>query len=517
MHPYSDPAMSRRSLLVRAGTMAAGVGCGLLLAACGQAATITTQTSASAPAATAASSGTATSAATASPSTVASAASTATAAPATASSTAAASVTAAPAAVGVGNKAAVALQYYTSLNQRQQKLFDPMVVQPFTQAHPSIAIEVVESQGSFYAKLTTMVAAGTPPDVVWEAYPEAYLGKLITDLTSYVNRDKLDISVYPQYAMDYDGLWQGKVLGLPNQTGGNWPVMPFNHDLFAGVGLPDPPDHWEEASWSYSAFVDACQKLTKTGSDGTPQSFAINDFGLGTVMLWWGLRYGGQWLSDDFTTVTCDSPQMIQGLQQLFDLPLKYKVMPKPGQLKTVFGDSNAMNLLKAGKLAMVIDSGGDMYNVATNDQAGADLMFGAQPTFPASTGDDQDVDPNGLAVGTKHPEEGWTFIRYQAETPGWAISRGNLPARKDLMPAWEQALWGGGIGTKARVAVYEDSINHTAKKDPIGHLSNWRDLYTNLIAPEFNKVWAGQAAVSDVLHALRPQLQSQVAKGMPA
>jgi hypothetical protein len=38
MHPYSDPAMSRRSLLVRAGTGAAGVGCGLLLAACGQAA-----------------------------------------------------------------------------------------------------------------------------------------------------------------------------------------------------------------------------------------------------------------------------------------------------------------------------------------------------------------------------------------------------------------------------------------------------------------------------------------------
>jgi ABC-type glycerol-3-phosphate transport system substrate-binding protein len=411
----------------------------------------------------------------------------------------------------------VTLQYYTSLNQPQQKLFDPMVAQPFEQAHPDLTIEVIESAGPFYAKLTTMVAAGTPPDVVWEAYPEAYLGKLITDVTSYVNRDKLDSSIYPQYAMDYDGIWQGKILGLPNQTGGNWPVMPFNHNLFAAVGLPDPPDHWGEASWNYSAFVDACQKLTKISSDGTPQSFAINDFGLGTVMLWWGLRYGGQWLSDDYTTITCDSPQMIEGLQQLFDLPLKYKVMPKPGQLKAVFGDSNAMNLLKAGKLAMTIDSGGDMYTVATDDQAGADLMFGAQPTFPVSTGDDQDVDPNGLALGTKHPDEGWLFIRFQADTPGWAISRGNLPARQDLMPAWEKALWGGGVGQKARVQVYEDSINHTAKKDPIGHLSNWRALYTQFIVPEFTKVWAGQAAVSDVLHALKPQLQTQVVKGMPA
>ena len=532
MRPYTHQAMSRRSLLVRAGTGAAGVGYGLLLAACGQAATITTQTSASAPAATsattasaasavnitAASSGAATSAASASPSTVASAASTATAAPTTASSTAAASVTAAPtaAAVGVGNKAAVTLQYYTSLNARQQQTYQPTVIQPFLTANPTLKVETVPASSDFYVKLKTLVASGTPPDVVWEAYPEAYLGKLITDVTSYVARDKLDMSVYPKYAMDFDGMWQGKVLGLPNQSGGSWPIVPYNHDLFAKVGLPDPPDHWGDPAWSYDNFVAACQKLTQTKPDGTPQSYAINDFGLGISILYWGLRYGGQWLSDDYTTITCDSAEMITGLQQLFDLHLKYKVMPKPGELKTVFGDSNALNLVKNGNLAMAIVAGGGTFPVAQFDQAGASIAFGAHPTFPKSSGSYQDMDPNGLAVGTKHPDESWTFIRYQAETPNWAISRGNLPARQDQVAAWQAALY-GDVAAKARVNVYGASLANSAQLDPIGHLSNWRDLYTQLISPQFDKVWAGQTTVTDVLHSLKPQLQSQVAKGMPA
>ncbi|GEM_PF-3983134 len=76
--------------------------------------------------------------------------------------------------------------------------------------------------------------------------------------------------------------------------------------------------------------------------------------------------------------------------------------------------------------------------------------------------------------MGAKHPDDGWDFIRYQADTPG------------------------------------------SAQLDPIGHLSNWRDVYTQIIAPRFPKVWAGQAAISDVLHALKPRLQAQVAKGMP-
>ena len=157
-----------------------------------------------------------------------------------------------------------------------------------------------------------------------------------------------------------------------------------------------------------------------------------------------------------------------------------------------------------------------DVFPVAQFDQAGASIAFGAHPTFPKSSGSYQDMDPNGLAVGTKHPDESWTFIRYQAETPNWAISRGNLPARQDQVAAWQAALY-GDVAAKARVNVYGASLANSAQLDPIGHLSNWRDLYTQLISPQFDKVWAGQTTVTDVLHSLKPQLQSQVAKGMPA
>ena len=345
--------VNRRAILARRGGAVAAVGAGLVAAACGSTtgATVSAKGGAalSSLAAAAGSSSVLPRQAESAP---ASGAATNPATSASAGSSATAGVT--NPSVNAAGKATVTLHYHTSLNQRQQQLFGPMVAQPFTQRNPNLTIEVVQSQGGFYDKLTTMVAGGTPPDVVWEAYPEAYLGKLITDVTSFVSRDKLDLSVYPKFAMDYDGTWQGKILGLPNQTGGNWPVMPYRHDVFSKASLADPPDHW---------------------------------------------------------------------------------------------GD------------------------------------------------------------------QGWAFIRFQSDTPGWAISRGNLPARQDHLAAWEQALWGGDVGAKARVNVYEASLSHAAKKDPIGHVSNWRGMYAAIISPRLTRVWAGQATIADVLRTVKPRLQSQMKK----
>jgi len=69
-----------------------------------------------------------------------------------------------------GSKAPVTLQYFTSLNQRQKKLYPQLVVAPFEQQHPTLKIETIANVAvADYTKLGAMVAGGTPPDVVWEA------------------------------------------------------------------------------------------------------------------------------------------------------------------------------------------------------------------------------------------------------------------------------------------------------------------------------------------------------------
>jgi ABC-type glycerol-3-phosphate transport system substrate-binding protein len=422
-----------------------------------------------------------------------------------------------PAAAAGGGKAPTTVQYFTSLNPRQRTLYPQLVVTPFEQQNPTIKIDTIANTAvADYTKLGTMVAGGTPPDVVWEAYPQPYLAGLTTDVTSYVKRDKIDISIYPKYAFFYDGLWKDKVLGLPNQTGGSWPVLPYNHDLFAQAGLPDPSSTWGDPAWSYDALVQAGRQLTTSKPDGTPRTYALGGaFGSDVTVLYWGLRYGGQWLSDDYTTITCDSEEMITGMQQFFDLGLKHKIMPLPGRLQKAFGSTDPMALMKTGNLAMAQISGGSTFTVAEDDQQGANLAFAALPSFPQSSGAAQDTDPNGFAKGSKHLDAGWTLIRFLADTPGWAISRGNLPARIDHIAPWTQAVY-GNLAAKTQVAVYAGSLQHSAKRDPIRDLPTWSNSYSKIIAPVFDKIWAGQTTVSDAPHSLKPLLQAQVPKQWP-
>ena len=416
-----------------------------------------------------------------------------------------------------GSKAPVTLQYFTSLNQRQKKLYPQLVVAPFEQQHPTLKIETIANVAvADYTKLGAMVAGGTPPDVVWEAYPQAYLSGLITDVTRYVELDKIDLSIYPEYAFFYDGRWKDKVLGLPNQTGGSWPVMPYNHDLFNKAGLPDPSSTWGDPAWNYNAFVQAGLHLTTSKPDGTPQTYALGGgFGADVTVLYWGLRYGGQWLSDDYTTITCDSEELITGMQQFFDLGLKHKIMPLPGGLQKAFGTTDPMALLKTGNIAMAQVAGGSTFTVAQDDQLGANLAFGALPSFPQSSGAAQDTDPNGFGKGSKRLDESWTLIRFLADTTGWAISRGNLPARADHIAPWTKALYGDLAG-QTKVAVYAASLQHSAKRDPIRDLPTWSNTYTTVIAPVFAKVWAGQMTVPDALRGLKPLLQARVPQQWP-
>jgi len=408
----------------------------------------------------------------------------------------------------------VTLQYYTSLNSRQTTTFPQLVTTNFQKAFPNLKLETIQAGSPYDEKYKTLLAAGTPPDVVWLLYPDAYQNRLIQDITAYVQRDKYDLSVFPKADFDVTSQWRGHICGIPNQSGGNWPVIAYNRDLFQKLGVAEPPTKWGDPSWSADAFLQTLQKTTRTGADGKLTSAGISQIGPGVLENDWPSFWKGQWITDDMTTIVCDTPEMIEGFQYLFDLATKYKVMVSAAQLKDM-GATNATNAMISGKLAMMQVSAGSTFTVAQAvETQGVNLAFAPHPMYKI-VGSAVDVDPNNLPTGSKHLDEAWSFLRWSADTPYWSISRGNAPAREDQFPAWIQQVY-GSLADKVNLNVYAQALNHAMRLDPLFLLPTYDQMHKELLAPAFTNMYAGTAAVATTLQGLKSQLQALVPKTLP-
>lgn len=513
MRSFRTAPLKRRAVLCGIGSFVAAVGCNLLAACGGTTAGSASSSRSAAPVAAAPSAATPTSPTTATSTThPLSSSVSATSAPATPSTTVAGStaLTAAAAPAGAG----VTLQYYTSLNARQATTFPQFVTANFQKAYPNLKLETIQAGSPYDEKLKTLMAGGTPPDVAWLLYPDAYQNRLIQDITPYVQRDKYDLSVFPKADFDVTCQWRGHICGMPNQGGGNWPVIAYNRDLFQKLGVAEPPSTWGDPSWTADAWLQTLQKTTKVDSNGAFTTAGISQIGAGVLENNWPSFWNAKWISDDMTTIVCDTAEMIRGMQFLFDLATKYKVMVDSAGIKSL-GASNATDALVTGKLAMLQVSAGSTFTVAQAvQQQGVNLAFAPLPTF-AIYGSAYDIDPNNLPTGSKHADEAWTFMKWSSDTPYWCISRGNAPAREDQFPAWTQAIY-ATIAAKVHLDVYAQSLKYAARIDPLFLLPTYDQMHKELLAPAFTRMYAGTAAVATTMQGLKSQLQALVPKTLP-
>src|SRR5262245_15346217 len=147
----------------------------------------------------------------------------------------------------------VTIEYFAGLNERQLGNYQQLLVEDFEKAHPSVKVTVNPSGG--IDKLLPLLAAGTPPDVSSQGRPREFLTKQIQEITAFVGRDKYDVSAFPKESFESTSTWRGKIISLPNEYGGTWPVMAYNRDLFREAGVPEPPATWGDPSWTADAFL----------------------------------------------------------------------------------------------------------------------------------------------------------------------------------------------------------------------------------------------------------------------
>ncbi len=185
------------------------------------------------------------------------------------------------------------------------------VIDAFAKVHPEIKVKVQAIQASdwkdFFTKILTMVAAGTPPDVVYVATEGAQLfaEKLAHPLDDYLRRDAADMKeyfadVHPSLVEAF--MYKGSLFQLPIDW--NAANMYYNTSALQQAGLERPADNWTQVDFRNT--LAAMRKARP--QDFTPYYWTNRLFGgvvpwlyaNDTSFLKESKSTGGEWLWDSF-------------------------------------------------------------------------------------------------------------------------------------------------------------------------------------------------------------------------
>lgn len=214
----------------------------------------------------------------------------------------------------------------------EKKIFTAMIDE-FEKAHPGVKVNyqhIPGTQSDYLTKLVSMVAANNLPDVFYihsdEFYTWADAGRL-ENLTPYMEKSEtaantkiweksLNIFRYDTATRQL-GVESGDVYGLPKDLG-PW-AMVYNKTLFEakGVPLPDP-----NVPMTWSEFLAMCKKLTS--GEMVNKVFGTANYTL-EAAVW---SNGADYLNEDHTKVTVDTPEFAEAMQWVADLSLVHGVAP---------------------------------------------------------------------------------------------------------------------------------------------------------------------------------------------
>ncbi|GLV48826.1 ABC transporter substrate-binding protein [Thermus sp. LT1-2-5] len=374
------------------------------------------------------------------------------------------------------------------------------VLKLFQERNPGLQVEYINIPSNEYlAKITAMMAAGTPPDVFFINnidFPGLASRKVLLPLDGFLKRDRYPTEdIFPGILKAFQ--WEGKQYGLPRDVSNL--VVFYNRTLLRKAGLPDPkPD------WTWEDFLRYAKALT-VEKDGKRVQWGVS---FQTFYLFWEpwvWSAGGRFYSPDHTRFLLNSPASLEGLQFYLDLRYKHHVAPTPEEAQ----DRGAFTMFLNGQTAMIVDG---RWRVPTL-KARAKFDFDVVPFPRGKAGSIVDIDGSGWVVSaaTKNPEAAWKLLAFLAGPEASQVFTKTgliIPARGVDVRNVEksvQNLKDFFVPPPPKSQHYFLTVNRTAR--PTETFERWNEAL-QLINKVLEPVWQGKADLKAALDGVAPQVQ---------
>jgi multiple sugar transport system substrate-binding protein len=374
------------------------------------------------------------------------------------------------------------------------------VLRVFQERNPGIQVEYINIPSNEYlAKITAMMAAGSPPDVFFINnidFPGLASRGVLRPLDPFIQRDKYPTGdIFPGILKAFQ--WEGAQYGLPRDVSNL--VVFYNRNLLRKAGLPDPkPD------WTWDDFLRYAKALT-VEKDGKRVQWGVS---FQTFYLFWEpwvWSAGGRFYSPDHSKFLLNSPPSVEGLQFYLDLRYKHHVAPTPEEAQ----DRGPFTMFLNGQTGMIVDG---RWRVPTL-KARAKFDFDVVPFPRGKAGSIVDIDGSGwvMAVGTRNPEAAWKLLSFLAGPEAIQIFTKTgliIPARGVDVKNVEksiQNLKDFFVPPPPKSQHFFLTVNKTAR--PTETFERWNEAL-QLINKALEPVWQGKAELKAALDGVAPQVQ---------
>lgn len=362
--------------------------------------------------------------------------------------------------------------------------------QAFEEANPDIEIEYIQIPSSeYYTKVLTMIAGGTPPDMVMLGMDK--LGSWVPrgalqELTPYIEASGYDLGqLFPAVREAIE--FRGGIYALPRDA--TTSTLAYNKTMFREAGISYPVPGWTQAD-----FLETARKLVQKDNNRTKvYGYAFDTFSDGFID--WLYVNGANLINDEANRSALHEPEAIAVLEFLQGM-VREGIAPEPSLTATF---SNASGAFKSQRAAMYVTTVGWANSFAQDPNLDWDVV-----PLPTWTRDSKPatrlwVNYWALPKGSPHAEEAFKVMAFFAGPKGQEIvgeQRMGIPGIPEIAYG---SSFAGLPGAPAHKEYFLDVMDW-AIPFPLFPQS---DQFFTVMKREFDQMWTCERSVEEAVKAL--------------
>jgi multiple sugar transport system substrate-binding protein len=376
------------------------------------------------------------------------------------------------------------------------------VITAFEEQYPDIKIKLLHQPVDKYEeKLMTMIAAGTPPDIIWlfEVTTPVFANQdVIHDLRPYIEKDKeFNLNDFYPSSLALAKFKEG-IYGLPFALAPQ--VLYYNKTAFDKAGLSYPDE-----TWTWADLLEAAKKLTIKEND------KIKQWGIwatvwdvpNLVYIW---QNGGTLFNfDNLFEVDpakreclLDRPEAYEAVQFFADMGLKHHIAPTP--TRATLGLTSGM--FQTGMVAMSMEGVWMIPMYREIDTFEWDIVPLPKRKARATILHTSYVT---MSRKTKYPDAVWEFIKFYTGPKGQRIINKSLlflPTRKSI--AGEKPWF-----DPTQPPAHGEIIGEAAKYGRLLPASPEYPRISRMFASEIELIYLGEETAEEGLKRLKNEIDA--------